>query len=89
MDLLFFFIIKCDWVKFLKEIIDYFGEFVIFWKLIKFIVFFKFCREVMVYYFCGMEGVFMSKVKWNKKEEVMYEKKMKVYKRKLVRFKEN
>lgn len=43
----------------------------------------------MVCYFCGMEGVFMSKVKWNKKEEVMYEKKMKVYKRKLVRFKEN
>lgn len=81
--------IKRDWVKPPKEIIDYSGEPVAPRKPIKPTAPSKPRREAMVYYPRGMEGVFMSKAKRKKKEEAMYEKKMKAYNRKLARFKEN
>ncbi|NRB52115.1 MAG: OmpA family protein [Saprospiraceae bacterium] len=80
--------VKHDWIKPPKEIIDYSGEPVTPRKPIKPHAPTKPRREAVVYYPRGMEGIFMSKAKREKKEEAMFEKKMAAYNRKLANFKE-
>lgn len=80
--------VKHDWIKPPKEIIDYSGEPVTPRKPIKPHAPTKPRREAVVYYPRGMEGIFMSKAKREKKEEAMFEKKMADYNRKLESFKE-